>query len=72
VAGVDLLAGVGIPPVLLRVLPTGNAGSATVGGPIEGREGRGKEFDMALSVSDGLKPVLVVVNARRSLELKNG
>lgn len=47
VAGVDLLAGVASPPVLLRVFPTGNAGSADVGGASEGREGRGMEFDIA-------------------------
>jgi len=46
VAGVNLLAGVDSPPVLLRVLLTGNAGRAVVGGASEGREGRGIEFDM--------------------------
>jgi hypothetical protein len=49
VAGVDLL-----PPVLLRVFETGNAGSAAVGGAIEGREGRGIEFDIVTDVSGGL------------------
>jgi hypothetical protein len=46
VLGVDLLATVGSPPVLFRVLPTGSAGRAAVGGPLEGREGRGSEADM--------------------------
>jgi hypothetical protein len=46
VFGVDLLAGVGRPPVLFRVLPTGSAGRAAVGGPLDGREGRGSEADM--------------------------
>jgi len=46
VAGVDLL-----PPVLLRVFETGNAGSADVGGASEGREGRGMEFDIVTDVS---------------------
>jgi hypothetical protein len=36
------LPGVGIPPVLFLVFVTGSAGSAMVGGPTEGREGRGK------------------------------
>ena len=37
VLGVDLLAGVVRLPVLLRVLPTGRAGRAVVGGPFDGR-----------------------------------
>lgn len=55
VAGVDLLAGVARPPVLLRVFPTGNAGSAVFGGASEGLEGLGMEFDMAMAVSNGLR-----------------
>ena len=46
VLGVDRLPGTTNPPVLFRVLPTGNAGSATVGGPFEGREGLGSAVDM--------------------------
>ncbi len=51
VLGVDLLGeslelgDVGA-PVLFRVFGTGNAGRATVGGPIEGLEGRGSPVDM--------------------------
>lgn len=42
VPGADLAIGVaGMFPVLFRVLLTGNAGSAMLGGPREGREGRG-------------------------------
>lgn len=48
--GADLLFGVGIPPVLFLVFATGSAGSATVGGPLDGREGRGNAADMALCV----------------------
>jgi len=44
--GANLVAGVGTPPVLLRVLPTGKAGSAIVGGPFDGRDGLGSEADM--------------------------
>lgn len=36
-----MLLGVGMPPVLLRVLGTGRAGRAMDGGPLEGRDGRG-------------------------------
>lgn len=44
------LRGVAIPPVLLRVLVTGKAGSAAVGGPIDGRDdGFGKVVAMFLS-----------------------
>jgi hypothetical protein len=42
----DLLPGVDRAPILLRVLLTGRAGSAVVGGPIEGRDGRGRAADM--------------------------
>lgn len=42
VPGADLAIGVaGMFPVLFRVLLTGNAGKAMLGGPREGREGRG-------------------------------
>ena len=41
VPGADLLAGVGMPPVLFRVLGIGKAGKAMDGGPLEGRDGRG-------------------------------
>lgn len=43
VPGADLIeaVGEGIFPVLLRVLLTGRAGSAILGGPTEGRDGRG-------------------------------
>jgi len=46
VLGVDLLPGAGSPPVLFRVLLTGRAGRAAVGGPSDGREGLGSEADM--------------------------
>ena len=46
VFGVDLAAGVASPPVLFRVLPTGSAGSATVGGPLDGRAGLGNAVDI--------------------------
>jgi hypothetical protein len=36
------LPGVATPPVFFRVFWTGRAGRADVGGPIEGRDGRGK------------------------------
>jgi hypothetical protein len=35
------LEGVVMPPVLFLVFATGRAGSATVGGPFDGRDGRG-------------------------------
>ena len=41
VPGADLVEGVEMAPVLLRVLPTGRAGRAVVGGPLEGREALG-------------------------------
>lgn len=44
----DRLPGVDAAPVLFRVLLTGNAGSADVGGPIEGRDGLGGAADMAM------------------------
>ena len=37
--------------VLLRVLATGSAGSATFGGPLEGREGRGSVVVMMAVVT---------------------
>lgn len=46
VACANLDAGVGKPPVLLRVLPTGRAGRAMVGGPFDGRDGLGRVADM--------------------------
>ncbi len=46
VDGVDLVADVGTPPVLFRVLPTGRAGRAIVGGPFDGRDGLGSVADM--------------------------
>lgn len=46
VFGVDLGAGGASPPVLFRVLPTGSAGSATVGGPLDGRAGLGNAVDI--------------------------
>jgi len=46
VLGVDRLVRVGTPPVLFRVLPTGRAGRALVGGPFDGREGRGRAADI--------------------------
>jgi len=51
VLGVDLLAGVGRPPVLFRVLATGRAGSAPVGGAFDGRDGRGSVADMVIASS---------------------
>lgn len=47
VFGVDLLTGTAKPPVLFRVLPIGRAGSATVGGPFDGRDGRGSAVDIS-------------------------
>src|SRR4051812_16026875 len=47
VDGVDLQVGTASPPVLFRVLPTGSAGRAMVGGPTEGRDGLGSAVDMA-------------------------
>lgn len=41
VDGLDLEAGVGMPPVLFLVLGIGRAGSAIDGGPFDGRDGRG-------------------------------
>jgi hypothetical protein len=42
VVGADLVEiADGMLPVLLRVLVTGKAGSAMLGGPLDGREGRG-------------------------------
>lgn len=46
VLGVDLEAGIASPPVLFLVFPTGNAGSATVGGPLDGRAGLGNAVDI--------------------------
>ena len=46
VAGVDLLKDADSPPVLFLVLGTGSAGSAIVGGPIEGRAGLGSAVDI--------------------------
>jgi hypothetical protein len=49
--GVDVLDlksdTVGILPVLFRVFVVGNAGSAVVGGPYDGLDGRGKEAAMS-------------------------
>jgi hypothetical protein len=42
---------VGMPPVLLRVFVTGNAGSAIFGGPIDGRDGRGKAVVSAMMLT---------------------
>lgn len=49
VPGADLLelGGLGILPVLLRVLLTGRAGRAMLGGPSEGRDGRGNVVVMS-------------------------
>lgn len=55
VVGIDLLIGTDRPPVLFRVLPMGSAGSATVGGPIEGRDGLGSEADMIALRLPGLE-----------------
>jgi hypothetical protein len=52
VLGVGLLAGVGSAPVLFRVLPIGSSGRATVGGPLDGREGLGSAVDMLMSGFD--------------------
>jgi hypothetical protein len=40
-------------PVLLRVLATGKAGRAMLGGPLEGLDGRGRVVDMAERVESG-------------------
>lgn len=42
----DLFGPVGMPPVLFLVFATGRAGRATVGGPTEGRDGRGSAVDI--------------------------
>jgi hypothetical protein len=44
VEGADFAAG--ILPVLLRVFETGNAGRAMLGGPFDGRDGRGSVVAM--------------------------
>ena len=46
VFGLDLPEGVGRPPVLFRVFVTGSAGKAMVGGPFDGRDGRGSVVAM--------------------------
>lgn len=51
VPGADLIEGAfGIPPVLLRVLLTGKAGRAILGGPRDGRDGRGKVVVMVMTM----------------------
>lgn len=71
VLGIDLLAGVGMLPVLLRVLAIGSAGRAIVGGPLEGRDGLGS---VAAIVAVGLcwgrigLQVLAVLRADRRVQ----
>jgi hypothetical protein len=46
------LVGVAIPPVLFLVFTTGRAGRATVGGPFDGRDGRGSVVAIMLLFCD--------------------
>ena len=41
-------------PVLLRVLLTGKAGKAMFGGPLDGRDGRGRAVAMVCVVKETL------------------
>jgi hypothetical protein len=56
----DLFMGVAMPPVLLRVFGMGSAGRAMEGGPLEGRDGRGRVVAMVcLCVVAGKANVLL-------------
>ncbi len=69
VFGVDLLGdlefGDGGPPMLFLVFGMGNAGRATVGGPLDGREGPGSPVDM-LTVSRQLPETICLSSPRCS------
>jgi hypothetical protein len=68
VAGVDLLKGAARFPVLFLVLLMGNAGSAIVGGPFEGRAGLGRAVDILATSSMGFwSPSKVQTKVRQRL-----